>query len=242
MSVVLVTGSSRGLGRSIALTYAEGGYDVIVHYQKEEEKARSVVKEIESFGRKAYLVKADLSKEEELDRMCDEIFEKTSVDVLVNNAAISKDSLVEFKTKEDFLRILDVNLVSVFLLSRKIGEKMKQRKQGVILNISSSNALDTYYEESLDYDASKAGLISLGHNLAKYFSPYVRVNTICPGWIETDSTKELSKEFREKEEKKILLHRFAKVEDIAPLVYFLGSDNASYINDSVIRIDGGVIR
>ena len=117
---------------------------------------------------------------------------------------------------------------------------MFENKNGSIINISSTNGIDSYYEYSLDYDASKAALINLTHNLANHYSPYVRVNCVCPGWINTPMCEELDKEFKEKEEKKILLNRFAEADEIANLVYFLASDEASYINDSIIKIDGGV--
>ena len=117
---------------------------------------------------------------------------------------------------------------------------MKENKYGVIINISSTNGIDTSYIESSDYDASKAGLISLSKNLANYFAPYVRVNTICPGWVNTEMNKELDKDFIKNEEDKILLGRFANPEELANLIEFLISDKASYINNSIIRIDGGI--
>ena len=175
--------------------------------------------------------------------MIDEIYREFGhLDVLVNNASIDLDQDFELKTKDEFMKTLEVNLVGTYLVSKKIGLKMKEAKKGNIINISSTNGIDTPYPESIDYDAYKAGVISLTHNLANYFGPYIRVNAICPGWINTDMSKKLSKEFEEKELDKILLGRFAEPEEIANLAYFLGTDKASYINDSIIRIDGGVKR
>ena len=116
---------------------------------------------------------------------------------------------------------------------------MYERKKGSIINISSSNAIDSYYEFSADYDASKAAVVNLTHNIASHYSPYVRVNCICPGWINTPMNKDLDEEFKKEEIDKTLLHRFAEPEEIANLVYFLSSDEASYINDAIIKIDGG---
>ena len=161
------------------------------------------------------------------------------IDILINNAATTCDTLFEDKTKDNFMNTLDINLVAPFLLCQKIGPKMKENRYGVIINISSTNGIDTPYIESVDYDASKAGLISLSNNLANYLAPYVRVNTICPGWINTNMNKNLDKEFINKEENKILLGRFGNPNEVAELVFFLVSDNASYINNSIIRIDGG---
>ena len=114
-----------------------------------------------------------------------------------------------------------------------------KREKGKIINISSTNAIDTYYPESCDYDASKAGVISLTHNLAKEFAPYINVNCICPGWVKTDMNKDLSVDQINKEKKKILLGRFAEVEEISRIVLFIASNKASYINDTIIRVDGG---
>ena len=116
---------------------------------------------------------------------------------------------------------------------------MLKQKEGNIINISSTNGIDTYYEYSLDYDASKAAVINLTHNFASHYAPYVNVNCVCPGWINTPMNKNLDKEFIKDEENKILLGRFANPEEITALVYFLSTDEANYINDSIIRIDGG---
>ncbi len=241
---VLVTGSSRGLGKAVILEYAKNGYDVVINYNNSKEEAFELKSYVESnYKVKALVIKCDISKEEEIDSMIDEIYKEFNhLDVLVNNASIDSDQAFELKTKNEFMKTLEVNLVGTYLLSKKIGLKMLEEKKGNIINISSTNGIDTTYPESIDYDASKAGVISLNHNLANYFAPYIRVNTICPGWINTDMNKDLEEEFKERELKKILLNRFAEKEEIANLVYFLGTDKASYINDSIIRIDGGVKR
>ena len=186
------------------------------------------------------IIKCDISNENDIENMKDTIINKFGkLDVLINNASISNDSLVSDKTKESFMRILEVNLVGTFLVSRIFGDLMYKNKKGIIINIGSTNGIDTYYEYSLDYDTSKAGVINLTHNLANYYSPYVNVNCVCPGWINTPMNKDMDTEFRKNEENKILLNRFAEPSEIASLVYFLSTEDASYINDSIIRIDGG---
>ena len=238
--VVLVTGSSSGIGREIVRKLASD-YEVIIHYNNSYDNALKLKEELDNiYNKDILMVKCDLSKEEEIDNMLNIIYDRyNSIDILVNNAGIAIDTDFLDKTKENFIKTLEVNLVAPFLLSKKIGLKMQENKSGVIINISSTNGIDTMYPESIDYDASKAGLINLSSNLANYLAPYVRVNTICPGWTNTDMNKELEEEFINREKEKILLERFAEGEEIANLVKFLISDEASYINNSVIRIDGG---
>ena len=161
------------------------------------------------------------------------------LDILVNNASVSRDSLLLDKNIKEFKRVLDVNLIGTYLCSKYAGKVMLNQKRGKIINISSTNAIDTYYPESCDYDASKAGVISLTHNFAREFAPFINVNCICPGWVKTPMNKGLSLEQIAKEKKKILLNRFAEPIEIAKMVVFLSSSNADYVNDSIIRIDGG---
>ena len=238
--VVLVTGSSSGIGREIVRKLASD-YEVIIHYHNSYDNALKLKEELDSlYNKDVLIVKCDLSKEKEIDSMLSTIYTRyNNIDILVNNAGIAIDTDFVDKTKENFMKTLEVNLVAPFLLSKKIGLKMKDNKEGVIINISSTNGIDTMYPEGLDYDASKAGLINLSSNLANYLAPYVRVNTVCPGWVNTEMNKELDEEFINSEKEKILMGRFANPEEIASLVKFLISDEASYINNSVIRIDGG---
>jgi 3-oxoacyl-[acyl-carrier protein] reductase len=173
--------------------------------------------------------------------MLEKIYSRyTNIDILINNAGIAIDTIVESKTKENFVKTFEINTIAPFLLMKKIGIKMKENKYGNIVNISSTNGIDTIYPESLDYDASKSALISISKNMAQYLAPYVRVNTVCPGWVNTRMNKELDNVFIESEKEKILLGRFGNPEEIANVVKFLISDEASYVNNTIIRVDGGV--
>lgn len=240
---VLVTGSSIGLGNSIIKKFASNNYNVIITYLNHKEEALELEKELrEKYNIETLCVKLDISNEKDIINLKNKVVNKfKTIDVLINNASISNDTLFEDKTKENFMKILEVNLVGTFLMSKYFGDLMSEYKSGNIINISSTNGIDTYYEYSLDYDASKAGVINLSHNLANHYAPYIRVNTICPGWINTPMNKNMDKSFKNKEKNKILLKRFADPNEIAELVYFIASDSASYINDSVIRIDGGKV-
>ena len=161
------------------------------------------------------------------------------IDILVNNASVCRDSLLMDKNLKEFQRILDVNLIGTYLCSKYVGRLMRNAKKGRIINISSTNAIDTFYPASCDYDASKAGVISLTHNFARELAPYVSVNCVCPGWVNTDMNKDLSIEQIRNEKKKILIRRFAEPEEIAKVVLFLASPRASYVNDAILRVDGG---
>lgn len=240
--VCVITGGSRGIGKRVAVEFAKSGYDVVITYNKNKTLAEETKKEIESFGVKAVVVKCDISQEEDVQNLFYEVNKNfKTVDVLVNNAAISIDTLFADKTKQNFQKTLEVNLVGTFLVSKIFGEFMQKQKSGKIIIISSTNGINTYYPMCLDYDASKAGLVSLTHNLAMQFAPYVNVNCVAPGFIATDSEiKEMDKEFIKAEEEKIFKRRAGTEQDVANLVLFLASDKADYINSEVIRVDGGM--
>ena len=239
--VALVTGSNRGIGRSCIEEYAKKGVTVVINYCHHEEEAKALEQEIkEKYDVDVLTIKCDVSKEEEVEAMFNQIEETFGgLDILVNNASVCRDSLLLDKNIKEFKRILDVNLLGTYLCSKYAAKIMLNAKKGKIINISSTNALDTYYPESCDYDASKAGVISLTHNMAREFAPFITVNCICPGWVKTQMNKDLSLEQINEEKKKILLGRFAEPEEIAKVVMFLSSQKSSYINDSIIRVDGG---
>ena len=240
--IVLITGSSRGIGKETVIAFAKEGYDVIITYLKEEEKAKELKTFIEdTYKVNADIEKLDLSSEESIKSLYEYINDKYGrLDVLVNNAAISIDTLYEDKTKEDFMKILEVNLVGTFLITKYLGKIMLNNKSGKIINVSSDAALGYGYSESIDYDASKAGIISLTHDMAKYYAPYINVNAVAPGWVTTDMNKELDDNQIKNINKKNMLNRFATPEEIANVIVFLASDKASYINDEIIKVNGGI--
>lgn len=239
--VVLITGSSRGIGRSTAIKYAQNNYNVVINYNNSYDKARELGDYLVSTYRiEVMIVKADVGNEVEVKDMVDKVISKFgNIDVLVNNASIAIDSDFTCKDSNSFNEILNTNLVGTFLVSKEVSKYMKDNRSGVIINVSSTNGIDSMYVESLEYDASKAGVISLTHNLAEYLKPYVRVNCVCPGWVNTDMNKNLDSSYIEQENKRIMLNRFAEPDEIANVIYFLATDEASYINNSIIKVDGG---
>lgn len=239
--VAFVTGSSRGVGREVVMQLASYGCDVVVHCCTNCDKAREVVFEIqELYDCDVMMVQGDVSVKEDVQKMVSEIIEHYGkLDILVNNAGICSDQDFLMKDVDTFRRVLDVNLVGPFLVSQCVAPYLMD-SHGVIVNVSSTNGIDTYYPMSMDYDASKAGLISLTHNLASYFAPFVRVNAVALGWVDTDMNVDMDPEFRKNEESNIMLGRFASVSEVASVIVFLASEEASYVNNSVIRVDGGV--
>ena len=239
--VVLITGAAGGIGSAIALELAENGYDVVLNYLHSREKAFELKDRIADMGVRCLAIQTDVSKEEEVEAMVRKIDEEFGgVDVLINNAAIDEPDLFHLKTAEQFRRILDVNVVGAYNCAKAVYPHMKEKGSGRIINISSTNGINTYYPMCFDYDASKAALNSLTHDLAVQFAPYVHVNAIAPGFIGTE--KELAgydKEFLKEETEKILLRRYGEPEEVAHLVKFLISEDADYINNTIIRIDGG---
>ena len=240
--VVLITGAAKGIGKAIALELAKENYDIVINYMTSKDEAFSLrEKIINDYKVNCLAIRADVSKEDEVDMMVKEVEDKLGgVDILINNAAVDLSNLYSKQTVDDFKKTIDVNLIGAYIVSKRAYKYMLDKKWGRIINISSTNGINTYYPMCLEYDASKAALISLTHNLAMQFAPYVNVNAIVPGFIGTESELDgYDEEFLKEEEKKILVGRYGKPEEVAHLVKFLVSDEASYINNSVIRIDGG---
>ena len=240
--VVLITGGAQGIGKATAIELAQNNYDVVINYLTSEREAKELKNTLTSqYGVNVLLYKCDVAKEKEVDAMIAYIEEQLGgVDVLINNAAIDLSSMWSTKTSDDLRKTLDVNVVGAYNVARRVSKHMIDKKWGRIINISSTNGINTYYPMSIEYDTSKAALISLTHNMAMQFAPYINVNAIAPGFIGTE--KELQGydlEFLKSEEEKILVNRYGKPEEVAHLIKFLISDEASYINNSIIRIDGG---
>lgn len=239
---VLITGSAQGIGRAIARELAQCGYNIVINYLTSREKALKLQKQLTNeFGIECLVIRADVSKEDEVDRMVIEIEEKLGgVDVLINNAAVDIPNLFSLKTAEEFRRVLDVNVVGAYNCARRVSRHMLEKEYGRIINISSTNGINTYFPMCFDYDASKAALLSLTHNLAMQYAPYINVNAIAPGFIGTEKELEgYDEQFLKEECEKILVGRYGKPEEVAHLVAFLISDQADYINNTIIRIDGG---
>lgn len=238
----VITGGARGLGKVISTYFASEGKNLLIIYNTSKESALSLKKELEDkYKVSIYTFKCDISSDNDILELSEFINKnKLNVVSLINNAAVCIDSLFDEKNKENFMNTLEVNIYGTFNISKALGNIMYKNKGGSIVNISSTNGIDKYFPMSIDYDASKAAVNSLTHNLALEFSPYVRVNAIAPGWINMKSeVRDLDDDYIKSEEEKIFVRRFAEPTEIAKVVYFLTSDDASYINNDIIKVDGG---
>lgn len=237
--VVLVTGSARGIGKATIIEFASNGYNVVINYIESRDEADKLKNYVESkFNIKALVIKTDVSNEKEVKNMTDTIIKEFGrIDVLVNNAGIVYDRNFDEIKVDEFKRTLEVNVIGAFIVSREVSRYMK--KGSTIVNVSSTNGTKTISPECLDYNVSKIGLQSLTRDLAFQFKPNIRVNAIAIGWADTDMNKDLPKDYVEDETSKIYIERFADPSEIAKTIYFLASDESSYINSEIVNIDGG---
>jgi len=239
--VALITGSSRGIGRSIAIRLANEGFNVVFNYRNNPGSLVETINDIESRGGKAVSIKADVSNESEVGVMIKQIKELwESIDVLVNNAGIRKDQLLMRMTESSWDDVLDTNLKGAFLCSKAVLPFMVKKKFGRIINISSIVGI-TGNPGQGNYAASKAGLIGLTKTIAREVaSRNITANAIAPGYIETDMVKELPDELRTRIQSMVPLGRLGTGDDVAGMVAFLCSEDANYITGQVIGIDGGL--
>lgn len=238
---VLVTGSAKGIGAAIIKEFAKKGYNCVINYLTSEAEALKLKEEVIGLGANCIAIKADVSNEYDVNGMFCQI-ENTygGVDVLVNNAAIDLSDLFSKQNVNDFKKTLDVNLIGSYITSKRAYKYMYTKKWGRIINISSTNGINTYYPTCAFYDASKAALNQLTHELAVEFSPFINVNAVAPGFIGTEAELDgYDEEFLKQEIDKILVKRYGTPDDVAHLVSFLASSEASFINNTIIRVDGG---
>jgi len=238
--VALVTGGAQGIGKAVALLLAKNGADIAVsdvNLQKAEETAG----EIQSLGRKAMAVKADVSSSEDVERMVQAIMERFGrIDILVNNAGIARDKLILRMTEEDWDAVLNVNLKGTFHCTRTVIRHMSKQRYGKIVNIASVVG-EMGNAGQANYAASKAGVIGLTKTVAREFAQRgINVNAIAPGYIATPMTDALPEKAKEELQRMIPMERLGKPEDVAEAVLFLVSEASSYITGQVINVNGGI--
>ena len=238
----LVTGASRGIGRAIALTLGQAGYAVAVNYAGNEAAAEAVKNEIIAAGGKAFTLQGDVSDPEDVEHMFEKIKEGFGfLDVLVNNAGITRDSLLIRMKESSWDEVIATNLKGNFLVLKAAAAMMIRRKKGSVINISSVVGL-TGNAGQVNYAAAKAGVIGMTKAAAKELaSRGIRANAVAPGCIDTDMTAVLSDEVKKEMIKAIPLGRTAAPEEVAQAVVFLASDKAGYITGQVLNVDGGMV-
>lgn len=241
--VAVVTGSSRGIGKAIALKLAKNGANIVLNYHSNSSKKyiEENIKEIENIGSEVIAIQADVSKLNEAKKLINKAIEKFSkIDILINNAGITKDNLLLRMKEKEWDKVMDVNLKGVFNCTKSTIRHMMKEKQGKIINLTSVVALKGNAGQ-INYSSSKAGVIGFTKSLARELaSRNITANAIAPGFIKTDMTDEISDKAKEELKAEIPLSRLGKGEDVAELVSFLASDRANYITGQVINVDGGM--
>lgn len=237
--VVLITGSAHGIGRATAIEFAKHGYNVVINYIKAETDANNLKQELEKkYNIEAIVCQADVSNEDQVKTMITTIVNKWGkIDALVNNAGIVYDRPFADITIDEFKETLNVDVIGAFIVSKAVYPYMCGG--GAIVNVSSTNGTTTVSPECLDYNVAKIGLQSLTRDLAFQFKPNIRVNAVAPSWVNTRMNDDLDKDYIKSETDKIYLNRFAQPEEIAKIIYFLCSEDASYVNGSILTVDGG---
>ncbi|GAA0771392.1 3-oxoacyl-[acyl-carrier-protein] reductase [Clostridium subterminale] len=239
---VVVTGGSRGIGRAIALEFGKKGANVVINYVSSDTEAEKVAEEIKNLGGNAILVKGDVSSFEEGKKLIDETVKVFgTIDILINNAGITKDGLIMRMKEEYFDKVIDINLKGVFNTCKSAVSHMLKQRSGKIINISSVVGVVGNAGQA-NYAASKAGVIGLTKSIAKEVGARgITVNAVAPGFIKSDMTDVLSEKVKDGMLGLIPLNRFGNVEDVARTVAFLASEGGDYITGQVINVDGGMV-
>lgn len=239
---VVVTGGSRGIGRAIALEFGKKGANVVINYVSSDTEAEKVAEEIKNLGGNAFLVKGDVSSFEEGKKLIDETVKVFgTIDILINNAGITKDGLIMRMKEEHFDKVIDINLKGVFNTCKSAVSYMLKQRSGKIINISSVVGVVGNAGQA-NYAASKAGVIGLTKSIAKEVGLRgITVNAVAPGFIKSDMTDVLSEKVKDGMLGLIPLNRFGNVEDVARTVVFLASEGGDYITGQVINVDGGMV-
>ena len=240
--VAFVTGGTRGIGKQIAINLAKAGYDIAINYRNENEALRETQIEIERQGAKCFSVRGDVSVFEDCEKLVKDIInEFGKIDVLVNNAGITRDMLILRMKEKDFSDVINVNLIGTFNVTKNVVPYMAKKRNGRIINISSVVGISGNAGQT-NYSSSKAGIIGFTKSLAKELgSRNILVNAVAPGFIKTQMTDVLKNEVKEEISKNIPLKRIGNAEDVANVVEFLASDKSSYITGQVINVDGGML-
>ena len=240
--VALITGGTRGIGKEIAYTLAEENYDIIINYRTENEELMKLKKEIEQKRVRCLLLKGDVSNFEDCKKLVEEAINRMNhIDVLVNNAGITKDMLLMRMKPEDFNEVINVNLIGTFNMTKNVINYMMKERKGRIINVSSVVGISGNAGQT-NYAASKAGIIVFTKSLAKEVaSRNILVNAIAPGFIQTDMTNILKENVKDEIAKTIPLKRMGTAKDVANVVKFLVSEDSSYITGQVIQVDGGML-
>lgn len=238
---IFITGGGRGIGKEVALKFAENGYNIVTNYVSEKTDVEGLKKEFEEKGVKSLILKADVTNSEEIENLVKKAVEEfESIDVLVNNAGITKDNLLMRMSEEEFSKVIDVNLKGTYIVTKIVSKYMMKKRQGSIINLSSVVGV-VGNAGQCNYSASKAGIIGFTKSIAKELaSRNIRANAVAPGFIETDMTAVLGDNLKENIYNQIPLKRMGKAKEVANLVYFLGTEESSYITGQVISVDGGM--
>ena len=240
--IALITGGTRGIGKQIALTFAKEGYNIALNYRTENEDLKNTKKEIEENNVKCFTFQGDVTNFKDCEQFVKQIVEEFgNIDVLVNNAGITRDTLLMRMKEEDFKQVIDTNLIGTFNVTKNVISYMMKARSGRIINISSVVGISGNAGQT-NYAASKAGIIGFTKSLAKEVaSRNITVNAVAPGFIETQMTDVLKDDIKEEIAKKIPLKRMGTPQDVANVVKFLASNDSSYITGQVINIDGGML-